>query len=264
MRAERFPTLARVLRDHRRAFVAWLVALAAITVFYMSFWPTMGQAMLEAIEGMPEGLTTALGYDRIGTAAGYLEAVVYGLLGPILLLVYGIGLGVRLTAGQEEDGTLELDLTAPVARGRIYGERLAAVWLLLVGLVVGVTVAVLVSDPVFGLDLDLANVVATSFGLTLLVGAFATLGFAAGAATGRRSVALGAVAGLAVVGYVFRGVANAAGVDALAAVSPFSWFLAPDPLANGFDLASTLKLASITAVAAPLGLWRFRQRDLMI
>jgi ABC-2 type transport system permease protein len=264
MRAERLPTLARVLRDHRRAFVTWLVALTAITAFYMAFWPMMGAEMLAAIEGMPEGLMTAMGYDRIGTAAGYLEAVVYGLLGPILLLVYGIGLGVRLIAGQEEDGTLELDLTAPVARGRLYGERLAAVWLLLVGLIVGVTLAVFVSDPLFDLGLDLGNVVAASFGLLLLVGGFATLGFAAGAATGRRGLALGAVAGLAVVGYVFRGVANAAGVDALAAVSPFSWFLAPDPLAHGFDLASTLKLAAISVVAAPLGLWRFRRRDLTV
>ncbi len=263
MRAEPFPSFARVLRDHRRAFLVWTVALTSITAFYMAFWPMMGAEMLTAIEGMPEGLMAAMGYDRIGTAAGYLEAVVYGLLGPILLLVYGIGLGVRLIAGQEEDGTLELDLTAPVARGRLYGERLAALWLLLVGLVVGVTTAVLVSDPLFDLGLDLGNVVATSAGLVLLVGGFATLGFAVGAATGRRGVALGAVAVLAVVGYVFRGVANAAGVDALAAVSPFSWFLAPDPLANGFDLASTLKLAATSLVAAPLGLWRFQRRDLM-
>ena len=263
MRAESFPTLARVLRDHRRAFLTWLVALTSITAFYMAFWPMMGAEMLSAIEGMPEGLMTAMGYDRIGTAAGYLEAVVYGLLGPILLLVYGIGLGARLIAGQEEDGTLELDLTAPIARGRLYGERLATLWLLLLGLVVGITLAVFVSDPLFDLGLDLGNVVATSFGLLLLVGGFATLGLAIGAATGRRGLALGAVAGLAVVGYVFRGVANAAGVDALAAISPFSWLLAPDPLANGLDLASTLKLAAITAVAAPIGLWRFRRRDLM-
>jgi ABC-2 type transport system permease protein len=195
---------------------------------------------------MPEGLMTAMGYDRIGTAAGYLEAVVYGLLGPILMLVYGIGLGVRLIAGQEEDGTLELDLTAPVTRGRLYAERLAALWLLLLGLVAGATVAVLVSDPLFDLGLDLGNVLTTSFGLLLLVGGFATLGFAVGAATGRRGIALGVVAGLAVVGYVFRGVANAAGVDVLATLSPFSWFLAPDPLATGFDLASTLQLAAIS------------------
>jgi ABC-2 type transport system permease protein len=71
-----------VLRDHRRGFAIWAPSLAAITVFYMSFWPMMGEAMRDAIQGMPEGLMAAMGYDRIDTAAGYLEAVVYGLLGP--------------------------------------------------------------------------------------------------------------------------------------------------------------------------------------
>jgi ABC-2 type transport system permease protein len=263
MRAESLPTLRRVLSDHRRGFAIWAASLAAITIFYMAFWPTMGAEMLQAIEGMPEGLMVAMGYDRIGTAAGYLEAVVYGLLGPIMLLVYGIGLGARLVAGQEEDGTLELDLAAPLPRGRLYAERLGALWLLLAGQVVAVTVAVLVSDPLFDLDLDVGHVVAASFGLLLLLGGYATAALAIGAATGRRALALGIVSGLAVLGYVFRGVANAADVDLLAALSPFSWFLDPDPLANGFDFASTLRLAAIVLVAAPLGAWVFRRRDLM-
>jgi len=264
VRADALASFRRVLRDHRRGLWIWAASLAAITVFYMSFWPMMGDEMQAAIQGMPEGLMAAMGYDRIGTAAGYLEAVVYGLLGPIMLLVYGIGLGVRVIAGQEEDGTLELDLTAPLTRGRLYWERLGAVWLLVVAQVVAVTAAVLVSDPLFDLGLTLPNVLAAGLGLGLLIGGFATLGFAAGAATGRRGLALGAVAGLAVLGYVFRGVANAAGVETFAHLSPFSWFLDPDPLANGFDLGSTLKLAAITLVAAPLGLGRFLRRDLMV
>jgi ABC-2 type transport system permease protein len=261
--AERFPTVRRVLLDHRRGFFTWAAALAAITIFYMAFWPVMGEEMLPLIEGMPQGLMAAMGYDRIGTASGYLEAVVYGLLGPVLLLVQGVAMGGRLIAGGEEDGTLELDLAAPVSRTRLYAERLVAAWLVVIGLVAALTAAVLVSDPLFDLGLSLGNVLAASIGLLLLVGGFVTLALALGAATGRRSVAVGATAGLVLVGYVFRGVANAAGVDALAAVSPFSWFLGPDPLSHGLDLAGTLKLAAISVVAAPLGLWRFRRRDLL-
>jgi ABC-2 type transport system permease protein len=263
MRIDAFPTLRRAWRDHRRGFFVWGVSLAFVTVFYMAFWPMMGDDMMSAIEGMPEGLMAAMGYDRIGTAAGYLEAVVYGLFGPVMLLIYGIGLGGRLIAGQEEDGTLELDLAAPISRTRLYLERLAALWLLVTGIVVLMTAGVLVSDPLFDLRLSLPNVLAASLGLWLLVGGFVTLAFAVGAATGRRGRAVGLVAGLAAVAYVFRGVANAAGVELFATLSPMSWFLAPDPLANGLDLGSTLRLAAITLVAAPLGLWRFRRRDLM-
>lgn len=263
MRAERLPSLRRVLRDHRRAFWIWGLALAAIVVFYMSFWPTMGEAMLDAIRSMPQALTAALGYDRMDTASGYLNAVAYALIGPILLLVYGLSLAVRLTAGQEEDGTLELDLASPVARARIYWERLAGVWLLLLGLVALLTVGVLLSDPIFDLDVRLPNVLAAGLGLWLLVGGFATFAFAVGAATGRRGIALGAAAGVAVITYVFRGVANAAGVEIYADLSPFSWYLEPDPLANGFHLLSTLELLAVSLACAPLGVWRFRARDLL-
>lgn len=264
MAADSFPTVRRVLRDHRRGLVTWGLALAALVVFYMAFWPMMGEEMLAAIEGMPEGLMAAMGYDRIGSAAGYLEAVVYGLLGTVLLLVYVIGVGGRLIAGQEEDGTLELDLTAPVARSRIYWERLAAAWLLLTVLSAVVTLAVLVSDPLFDLGVSPGNVVAASVGMWLLVGGFGTIAFAVGAASGRRGLAIGVAAGLAVVGYVFRGVANAAGVDLFATLSPFSWYLDADPLATGYDLVSLLQLVAITLVAAPLGAWRFARRDLMV
>ncbi len=263
MRTETLPSLRRVWRDHVRSLWIWAAALAAITIFYMSFWPMMGAEMMAALEGMPEGLMVAMGYDRIGSAAGYLEAVIYGLLGPVLLLVYGIGLGGRLIAGQEEDGSLELDLTAPVSRARIYLERLAAAWLLVTCLVAAATAAVLVSVPLFDLQIPTVNVLAASLGLWLMVGGFTTLAFALGAARGRRGLALGVAAGVAVVAYVFRGVANAAGVEVLGAFSPFAWFLDPEPLVHGVDLPSALQLLAISLVTAPLGLWRFLKRDLM-
>ena len=129
----------RVLRDHGRATLLWTASLGAITVFYLAFWPSMGEEMRAAIDGMPAGLIAALGYDRIGTAAGYLAAVVYGLLAPGTLLVFGIALAGRSIAGQEEDGTLELEFASPRSRGAVYWQRYAASWLLLVTPIVGVT-----------------------------------------------------------------------------------------------------------------------------
>ena len=263
MRTEPLASLRRVWRDHLRGLWIWAVALAVITVFYLAFWPMMGEEMAAAIEGMPEGLMVAMGYDRIATAAGYLEAVIYGLLGPVMLLVYGIGLGGRLIAGQEEDGTLELELTAPASRLRIYVERLAAAWLLVGALVVATTVAVLASGPLFDLGIRPLYVLAASLGLLLLVGGFTTLAFAIGAGGARRSAAIGAAAGLAVLAYVFRGVANAAGVELLGALSPFAWMLDPEPLVHGFAARGLALLAGISLIAAPLGAWAFMRRDLM-
>ncbi len=264
MRAEGVPSTARVWADHRRGLLGWGLALAGITVMYLAFWPMMGDEMQAAIDGMPEALIRALGYDDIGTGAGYLEAVIYGLLGPVLLLVYGIGLGGRVIAGQEEDGTLELDLAAPVARGRLYWERLAGVWALLTTLVAITTLAVVASNWLFDLEVPGANVLAASLALWLLVGGFATIALAIGAATGRRGAGVAGAAGLATLAYVFRSIGDGAGLDVVAAVSPFAWMLAGDPLVHGLDALGAVKLVLLSVVAAPLGAWRFGRRDLTV
>ncbi len=263
MHAESWPSFRRVWRDHQRALVTWSVALAAIAMFYMAFWPLMGEELAAAYEGIPEAVMRAIGYHQVTTAGGYMQSVVYGLLGPVLVIIYAVGLGGRILAGQEEDGTLELDLASPVSRGRLYWERFAAGWALATVLVAAVTVALLVSGPLFDLGVATRHILTTSVGLLLLGGGFFSITFAVGAATGRRGAAVGAGAMVATVTFVFRGVADAGGVDVLAALSPFSWLLGNEPLENGLALWDALRLAAITCVAAPLGVARFVRRDLM-
>jgi ABC-2 type transport system permease protein len=50
----------------------------------------------------------------------------------------------------------------------------------------------------------------------------------------------------------------------MTAVSPFSWYLAHEPLINGFDVTGLLLLAAIPIVFAVAGLTRFGRRDLMV
>lgn len=265
MLADRLPVAAAALRERRRGALLWALAVGAVSAMYVAFWPAMGEGaeMQALIDNMPEALVVAMGYEGIGSPAGYLESTVFGLLAPILLLVLAITAGARLVGGEEEDGTLELELTAPASRLRIYVERLAAAWLLVGALVVATTVAVLASGPLFDLGIRPLYVLAASLGLLLLVGGFTTLAFAIGAGGARRSAAIGAAAGLAVLAYVFRGVANAAGVELLGALSPFAWMLDPEPLVHGFAARGLALLAGISLIAAPLGAWAFMRRDLM-
>jgi ABC-2 type transport system permease protein len=260
------PVARAVLQGQRRTLLLWGIAVAAVCSLYTSFYPSMGGgAEMEAlIDSMPAGLVEALGYDQIGTAAGYLQSTVYGLLGPILLLVFAIGTGARLVAGQEEDGTLELELTAPVTRRQVFTERLGALWLDLVLLVGVVTVATVLLVVALDMDASLTNVLAGSVGLLLLVVAFGTIAFAVGTATGRRGVALGTAAGLAVVAYMLDAIGPTVDLAWMTAVSPFAWYVGGDPLIEGFDGAGLARLAVLTLVAVVAGWTAFRRRDLMV
>lgn len=266
MVADRVPVLAGVLREQRRGLVLWSIAVAAVSAIYVGFWPAMGDAGdIEAfVENMPAGLVEALGYDDIATPAGYLRSTIFGLLGPALLLVFAIGTGARLIAGGEEDGTLELELTAPVSRRRVLCERVLALWLGTAVLAAAVTLVAVALGAVVDLDVPTARVVATGLGLLLLALGFGTVALGIGAATGRRAHALAGGAGAAVAAFVLDAIGPLVGAGWMTTVSPFSWYLEPNPLAAGLGGAGLVGLLAVPLAAAGVALVMLNRRDLMV
>lgn len=266
MAADTLPIVRSVLHGQRRVLIGWSIAMAAVSLMYTSFYPSMGggQEMQALLDSMPEGFVQALGYDSIGTPAGYVQSTVYGILGPVLLLVFAISNGAKLVAGQEEDGTLELEFTAPVSRRTVLLERLAALWADVVLLVVVMTTVTWLITLPLDMEIAVGSLLAGSLPLLLLTGGFGTLALAVGAATGRRGIALGIAAGLAVVAYMLNAIGPGAQVEWMSAVSPFGWYLGGDPLLEGLDLAGVAKLAAIPVVATIGGWWAIERRDLMV
>jgi ABC-2 type transport system permease protein len=264
MSVEAMPVLTGVLKEQRRSLIVWSAALAAVSAFYISFYPAMGgtTAMQDMIDSLPSGMTQALGYDQIGSAAGYIGATVYGLLGPILMLVFGISMGARLIAGEEEAGSLELEMAAPVDRMQLVRERWLAVAIDLTVLATSVAVATVLL--VIGLDLDvnLMNLLAMTVGLLLFALAFASVAFAIGAATGSRTAALGGTAALAVMAYLAHAIGpQIEGGAWMDKISPFGWYKGSDPLINGWDVGGLVLLGAVVVISVPLALVTFANRD---
>ena len=252
------------LADLRRTVLGWCLAVAGVTALYTVFYPTIGATKFEVMLDAMPAFAEAMGLDAIVSAAGYVGATVYQLLGCILTLVCALALGSRLIAGQEEAGTLELDFAAPVGRTRVYAERLGVLWLVVLALVASISVVVLVMDAVLGLDLARANVAAIGLGLLAFAGALGTVAFAVGAATGRRATAIGVSATIAVVAYVLSYLAPLVDAPWMDTVSPFSWYAGEDPLLTGFDWPGLGLLAALALAAALGGLVPFGRRDLRV
>lgn len=261
-RATRFPVLLAQLRADRRPLLLWSVAVGTVAAVYTLAYSAVGSAKSSVVGSLPPALVEALNLGAIGTPGGFLASTVYGLLGPALLIVHAVGRGAKLFAGQEEDGTLELVLTAPVSRGQVYRERLAAVWLGTLVLVVVLTAVVLVLSTATGMGVAVADVLAGSAGLALLVLGIGAVAFGVGAATGRRPVALAAGSGLAVLAYLANALGAVLGWGWLSAVSPWSWYLGGDPLTDGLDGPGLAELAVLAAVAAAAGRVLVDRRDL--
>ncbi|MGH1489152.1 MAG: ABC transporter permease [Acidimicrobiales bacterium] len=259
------PVFFEVVLRRRRSSLLWALALAAISAMYLSFYPSMGgNAMDDLVAGLPEEMVTALGYETIGTAGGWVTSTVYGLLGPALLLVFAISLGAQLVAGEEEAGTLELEATAPVSRLRLLSERLGALVSLVLLLVAVVTVVSFAFIYALDMDVPIDRLLAGSAGLFLLVLGFGSVAFGIGAATGRRSLALGVTAALAVTAFMFDALGPVVDVGWMSRISPFYWYLGQDPLIDGFDWAGLAKLAVIPVLAAAIAAAMFPRRDLVV
>ncbi len=248
----------------RRGLVGWAVALAAVAGIYIPFYPAMGGPELQAlVDALPRELISALGYDRIGTPEGYLTSTVFGLLGPALLIVFGVGVGARTIAGEEEAGALELPASSPIRRDVLLAGRVIAMHTQIAFLAAVTFLVTVVLSAVVGLGVPVMNIAAASLGLNLLAIAFATITLAAGALTGRRAVAVAVGAGTAVTAFVADALSGiVAQGDILAAISPFSWYLAEDPVATGVPMVGYALLGALTFVAWAAALLRFPRRDL--
>ena len=262
--AERWPVLWSVLAAQRRSWALWGLALAVIAAIYIGFYPSLGgDAMDELVESLPDDLVVALGYDQIGSAGGWVSQTVYALLGPVLLLVHGISNGARLFAGEERDGTIELELTAPVSRTRILAERAMALWVAQAGLVAVITVVSWVLVTALDMDVAIDRLLAGSTGLLALTGGFASLALGLGAATGRWGWAVAGPAGLAVVAFMFDALGPVADQPWMTSVSPFSWYLGAEPLLDGFDPGGLVRLAGLTVIGLGIGFGALPRRDLV-
>ncbi|MGA1775128.1 MAG: ABC transporter permease subunit [Nitriliruptoraceae bacterium] len=252
------------IRRARRGLVGWAVALAAVAGVYIPFYPAIGGDQLQGmVDALPPELSQALGYDRIGSAAGFVTSTVYGLLGMALLLVFAIGTGARTVAGEEESGLLELAAAAPVRRTALLDGRALALVVRTALLVLVLFAASAALVRISDMDVAVAGLAAGSLQLWLFTTAVGLVALAVGAATGRRVAGVAVGAALAVGGYVADAIAGLVPEAAwLVEVSPYAWFLGGDPLVAGVDGGGVVRLVALAVIAWLSGRTLIGRRDL--
>jgi ABC-2 type transport system permease protein len=257
----------KTLWDQRTGILLWSFAIAAVGVTYAAFYPSINSPeMAAALEAYPQGLLDALGFTDITSPAGYLGSTTYGILGPILMIIFAASMGTRAIAGEEDAGRLDVLLAHPVERWQVVVQRAGAVLVAvtLAGLVV--FIAMVAIRGVAGLEaVRVENLAAATVQLVLLATVFGFLALATGAVTGSRGVTWGVVAIVAVLTYFANTLGPA--VDALAwsqQISPFFYFSGGRPLAEGWQLADATVLAVTALVLVAVAVVGFRRRDIAV
>ncbi|AGP55601.1 ABC transporter permease subunit [Streptomyces rapamycinicus] len=247
----------KFLSDSRRGLIGWALGTAAVAMMYASTYPSQKNNTAS----LPEAMRDALHIDA--TAAGYLQASVFGLILPLLAMIYGIATGSRALASEEESGQLDLLLAHPVSRTAVVLQRFGALATGAVVICVLVWLALLaIRDGAELTSVSLGELLAQCAHLALLAITFGALATGLGAAFGRRVVVLAATAVIGVLAYAAHTFAAQIGAGWLAYLSPFHYYIDGEPLTYGFQWGDAAVLGGAAVAFVALGAVRFGRRDL--
>jgi ABC-2 type transport system permease protein len=254
----------KTLWEARRALLGWTIGITAVGVFYAAFFPAIRTPEYEEMmKSFAPELMEALGFTAITTPVGYLGSTTFGLLGPILMIVFGTWFGTRAIAGDEDGGRLDVLLAHPVSRWAVVIQRFGSLVVAAGAICLVLFVAlVAISGPAEFGEVGGANLLAAAAHLAALGILFGALALAVGAATASRAAATSVVAVVGVVAYF--GNTMAARIPEIALlrdVSPFHFYSGGQPLANGLQAVDLAILVAAALVLAAIGGLVFDRRD---
>ncbi len=264
----RWEIARQALRAARRTLFIWAAAFAGLIGLYAVIWPSVrGNASWRNLfDTLPEtyrALFTASGTMDLSTAGGYLGVELMGFMGPALIAVYAISAGSGAIAGEEDRGGLEVTLSAPVSRVRVFSERFAALAAGVAIVVIAAGAALWVFSALLGMGLALGAIASAAAALGIF-GLFAgAVAIAAGAATGSAPVARGLAALVVVASYLINALAQVtSALRPARPISPYYLVFGNEPLAHGLRLAGAVSVLATVAVIVAAGGIAFARRDL--
>jgi len=220
----------------------------------------------QLVENYPDALKALFGLQggSITSGAGYLDAELFSLMLPLLVLVLAIGSGARAFAGEEDAGRLELVLSYPVRRRAVVVAKAGAIATEVLAVSVAACLTIGLLGFVVDLGLSAGNLAQAGLMLAALGILFGWFALALGAAVPSRAVAIGVPAGVAAGGYLVGGLHSLAGwLDPFRFLSPF-WLVGTTPLRNGIDPLGLVAVATLGALVITGGAWLVERRDLQV
>ena len=230
----------KTLRDLRRAVLGWSTGLAALVLVEAAVWPSFRDMpdIEDLMAQYPDYMKDLFDIESMTSGLGFLNAELFTLLLPALLVIYAIGRGARLVAGEEDVGTLDILLVTPISSSRVILDKALALLTSVLVLGVALWVVTLGASLAIGMGIDAGEAATGALAQVLLGAEYGALALTVGAATGRRSLAIGAPAALAVAAYVLHALALLVPeIEPWQELSPFHQALAEGPLGAGLPPA---------------------------
>lgn len=194
----------KALYDRRWFIFGWFVGLAFLAWFIGVFYGSFGQseALNQQLKSLPPELQSLVGNtDSYSTVPGYFGTQIFSQTMTMLSAVLGIMLGTSL-ATEEEGGTLQTLLAAPISRTKVLMSKWLAAVTALAIVTLGLLPGLVISLWQQSLTLDAWKVSQALLNVWVFCVFFLSLTFAIAAIWGRKAYAIAISSVVAVSGYL--------------------------------------------------------------
>jgi ABC-2 type transport system permease protein len=260
----------RTLWDSRIGILAWGSGLGILALIEILMFPTIREAFSSIADLLANPLYKAFLGEAADAAsfttpAGFIAMYMLAFV-PLYMAVYAVILGLGVTAGEEERGTIDILLGTPIPRWQIIVEKFAALVVIL-GLILlmnGVIAAigVLITPEMQGMTLmRLLEGTIAMLPVTLVMAAFALL---CATVLPSRNLAASVTGAVIIASYFVTNLSTIAEA-ALGVVKQFSFYTYYSPLQimqEGIVWSEFFILLVVSVVLVGLSVVAFQRRDL--
>ena len=254
----------KTLRDGRRSNLLLGIGLALIGLYVSVLFPNVSDSFADLIGDLPDFLQSLVGdAAEFSTPEGYFSTQPFGVLGPVVMMVFAINRGISAVAGEEDGGTLDQLMANPVSRTSIVLHKSLALMISTLVLMVFLGASLVAGSQIMGFSFSIGGMLQMLLSLLLLSWALGFLALALGAATGSKSLAMAVSSAVAAVGYLIHLLAPL--VDAVSFtryVSVMYYYIGDRPFIHGLTYWHAGVLLSIAVISIAVALYSFNRRDL--
>jgi ABC-2 type transport system permease protein len=252
---------SKTLYQKRYMICGWFIGVTAMTLLTMSVYNSFSDgAIADSLKELPPAMQKLVGdMDSFKTIGGYISQQIFALRVPLLLTILSIAVLVSVSAGDEEKGLVETQLTLPIGRTQLLLQKMAAAITVIVlaslGALLGVQSGLLLVNQSY----SLLNVMPHLLNCLLVSVCYGLVGFTVASVTGKRGLALGAASGLAFASFLVNSMA--ASVSYMADIDKFTLFHYY-AIKGGYNWGNISLLVAIALVLIVISTVAFRGRDI--
>jgi ABC-2 type transport system permease protein len=252
----------------RGAVLGWGIGLAVLGGYLLRFYDTLadqGDEFTRLIAQYPRELMAFFGdMTQLFTPAGYLHTEFFSYI-PLILGIFIISMGSGLLAGDEEKGTLDLVLSYPISRTRLFLGRVGAyvsaiagiLFIIWVSFIIAIEGTLLEEIPAGEMALPLLSLA----GLLVFFGALGLL-LSLFLPSQRASTMVASL--LLFSSFFLTGMASIdSDLESIEIYSPFHYYQGGNAL-NGMNWSWFGILIGLAVLMGILAWWRFERRDIRV